>query len=74
MSLYYASQRWETRKNLSYKIGKPKYSMTMYEKIKQFSIPITNNDILLISTEPDTEHEKLIENVLALINENFRTN
>jgi len=74
MSLHYAAQRWETRKNLSYKIGKPKYSMTMYEKIKQFSIPINNNDLLLISTESDSDHEKLINDVLNLISKNLSTN
>lgn len=68
MSLHYASQRFETRKNLSYKIGRPKYSLTVYEKIKQFSIPLNNNDILLISAELDGEHEKLIEKTLSLIN------
>jgi hypothetical protein len=73
MSLHYAAQRWETRKNLSYKIGRPQYSMTVYEKIKQFSIPMTNNDLLLISSEPQIEHEKLLEKILHLINENFRT-
>jgi hypothetical protein len=74
MSLHYASQRYETRKNLSYKIGRPKYSMTVYEKIKQFSIPLNNNDILLISTGLGVEHEKLIEKTLNLINENPRVN
>lgn len=74
MSLHYASQRFETRKNLSYKIGQPKYSMTVYEKIKQFSIPLNNNDILLISAGLDENHERLIEKTLNLINENLRMN
>lgn len=68
MSLHYATQRFETRKNLSYKIGKPKYSMTVYEKIKQFSIPLNNIEILLISAELGADHEKLIEKTLSLIN------
>jgi hypothetical protein len=73
MSLHYSSQRYETRKNLSYKIGRPKHSMTVYEKIKQFSIPLNNNDILLISTGLGVEHEKLIAKTLNLINENLKT-
>jgi hypothetical protein len=74
MSLHYASQRWEGRKNLSHRIGNAKYSMTVYEKIKQFSFPITNNDILLISSGKDVEDEKIIKNVMDLINTNFKTN
>ncbi|HET8719558.1 MAG TPA: DUF6659 family protein [Candidatus Nitrosotenuis sp.] len=72
MSMHYASQRWETRKNLAFKIGKPIYSLTLYEKITQLSIPINNSDILLISAETDIDHDDLIEFLLKTINENFK--
>ena len=74
MSLYYASQRWESRKKLSFKIGQPQYSMTVYEKIKQFSIPINNSELLLISAETDTDHDKFVDFVINLIHENFKPN
>ena len=40
MSIYHAYHRNETRKNLAHRIGKVKYSMTEYEKIKRITIPI----------------------------------
>jgi hypothetical protein len=61
-------------KNLSHRIGSAKYSTILYEKIKQFSITINNDDILLIDTEPNMEHENIIKHILNLIDKNFRTN
>ena len=40
MSIYHAYLRNETRKNLAHRIGKVKYSMTEYEKIKRITVPI----------------------------------
>ena len=31
---FYAGQRWDTRKNLTHKIGKTKYAMAEYNKLK----------------------------------------
>lgn len=67
MSLHYASMKWNMRKNLSHKIGKEKYSMTVYDKVKQFSIPLNDNELMLISTEPEAPHEKMLSDVLNLI-------
>lgn len=69
MSLHYAAERWEKRKNLSHKIGNERLSMTIYDKVKQFSIPINEKDLLLISTEPKFNHEKMISKVFELIKE-----
>ena len=61
MSLHYAHMRWDNRKNLSYKIGNHIYAFAEYEKIKQISMPLNNTDLLLISLEPDADHEKIIK-------------
>ena len=61
MSLHYAHQRWDTRKNLSHKLGNPLYAFAEYEKIKQIGIPLNDNDLLLISLNPDADHEKIIK-------------
>ena len=61
MSLHYAHQRWDTRKNLSHKLGNPLYAFAEYEKIKQIGLPLNNNDLLLISLNPDADHEKIIK-------------
>lgn len=67
MSLFYAGQRWDTRANLAHRIGQAKYSMTEYEKIKQFTMPIDDKHLLLLSAEINADHIKIIEGVRNLI-------
>jgi len=45
MMHYYASQRWQTRKNIEHKIGITKYAMAEYDKIKRISFPINEKEI-----------------------------
>ena len=61
MSLHYAHQRWDTRKTLAHKIGKPLYAFAEYEKIKQIGFPLNNTNLLLLSLDPDANHEKIIK-------------
>ena len=61
MSLHYAHQRWDTRKTLAHKIGKPLYAFAEYEKIKQIGFPLNNTDLLLLSLDPGADHEKIIK-------------
>jgi len=72
MSLYYAFKRWENRGNLAHRIGETIYSITEYEKVKQITIPIGKNRLLLISTEVNANHSKILEKVSVLINEHSR--
>ena len=67
MALFYAGQRWDTRKNLSHRLGKPKYSMAEYEYLKQITIPVDEKNLLLLSTEPSADHTKIISSLLNLI-------
>ena len=70
MSLFYAGQRWDTRIHLEHRIGKAKYSITEYEKVKQFTLPVDVKHLLLMSTETNADHDVIIENALRLIKQN----
>lgn len=72
MSLYYAHQRWENRGKLSNRIGDARYSLTEYEKVKQITIPIGKRFLLLISTEINANHLKIMEKISMLIDDHFR--
>ena len=72
MSLYYAKKRWENRGHLSHRIGYARYSLTEYEKVKQITIPIDKNHLLLISTEINANHLVILEKVCLLISDHFR--
>ncbi len=63
--------RWETRNALSTFIGKGRYSMAEYEKIKRITIPLNQAELLLISTEINANHNLIISKVLNILTENF---
>ena len=41
--------------------------MTEYEKIKRITIPMTKDQLLLVSTEIDVDHIKIINEIFKLI-------
>lgn len=63
--------RWETRNALSTFIGKGRYSMAEYEKIKRMTFPINQTKLLLVSTEINANHNLIISKVLNILAENF---
>jgi len=67
MMHYYASQRWQTRKNIEHKIGNTKYAMAEYDKLKRITFPVNQEYLLLIATEINTDHTRVINKVLELI-------
>ncbi len=67
MMHYYASQRWHTRKNIEHKIGKTKYAMAEYDKLKRITFPLNNKYLLMLTTEINTDHTNVINKVLELI-------
>lgn len=67
MSFHYASKAWESRKNLSHRVGKEKFAIVEFEKVKLISVPVDGNNILLVSVEPKIAHDQIINNVFALL-------
>jgi len=67
MMHHYASQRWQTRKNIEHKIGPAKYALAEYDQIKRISFPIDERHLLMITTEIDTDHNGIIKKILELI-------
>src|ERR671938_1447094 len=53
-----ALARWGLRNSLSPKIGKGKYSMAEYEKLKRITFPLEKSELLLVTTEVDANHKK----------------
>ena len=67
MMHYYASQRWQTRKNIEHKLGNTKYAMAEYDKLKRITFPIDEKYMLLLTTETSVDHTRIINKVLELI-------
>lgn len=60
-SLELAVNAWKTRSTLQSKIGKGKYVLAEYEKIKRITMPLDEEHILYITTEADADHSKIID-------------
>jgi hypothetical protein len=55
---------WALRNSLATKVGRGKYAMAEYEKIKRITFPLDLDHLLLVTTEADTEHMKVIDSIL----------
>lgn len=66
-SLELAVNSWKTRNTLAPKIGKGKYVLAEYEKIKRITMPLGDEQHLLyITAEPEADHLRIIERVRTL--------
>ena len=64
-------ERWRLHNTLADRIGKARYAMEEYEKVKQITMPLEDEHLLLISTEVDADHGKIIESAIQLIISNY---
>ena len=65
-SLDLAINAWKTRSQLEPKIGKGKYVLAEYEKIKRITMPLDEHHLLYITTEISADHSKIIDKVRGL--------
>jgi hypothetical protein len=65
-SLEMAVNAWKTRSELANKIGKGKYVLAEYEKVKRITMPLRENHLLYITTEVDADHSKVLDGVARL--------
>jgi hypothetical protein len=59
---------WALYLPLELKVGRGKYAMVEFEKIKRISVPLDKDHLLVVTTEVDIDHENMIKAIL-----NFRT-
>ena len=67
MMHYYASQRWQTRKNIEHKLGNTRYAMAEYDKLKRITFPIDEKHLLMLTTEVNANHTNIIDKILNLL-------
>ena len=65
-SLELAVNSWKTRSRLAPKIGKGKYVLAEYEKIKRITMPLGDNHLLYVTAEVSSDHSALINRILNL--------
>jgi hypothetical protein len=65
-SLELAINAWKTRNNLAPKIGKGRYVLAEYEKIKRITMPLGDNHLLYVTTEVGSDSLSLIDRIRKL--------
>ena len=65
-SLELAVNAWKTRSTLAPKIGKGKYVLAEYEKLKRITMPLDDKHLLYLTTEVECDHSALIDRIQKL--------
>jgi len=68
-SLQLAINAWKSRNEVSNKIGKGKYALVEYEKLKRITMPLDSDHILYITTDVEADHGPIIYRALRLKND-----
>ena len=65
-SATHALMRWQSRRVFASKFGMPLYTMTEYKLIKRITMQLKGNIMLLVSTDKDAPHDKIIKKLLKI--------
>lgn len=65
-SLQLAINAWKSRNEVADKIGKGKYALVEYEKLKRITMPLDSDHILYITTDVEADHAPIIYRALRI--------
>jgi hypothetical protein len=65
-SLEMAVNAWKSRSQLAPKIGKGKYVLAEYEKIKRITMPLGDKHLVYVTTELQANHDNIISQITKL--------
>jgi hypothetical protein len=65
-SLEMAVNAWKSRSQLASKIGKGKYVLAEYEKIKRITMPLGDSHLVYVTTELQANHDNIIAGITRL--------
>jgi len=65
-SLQQSATAWKSRNELASKIGKGRYVLAEYEKIKRIVVPLDDNHLLYVTTEVEADHASIIKSIMKL--------
>ena len=61
-----AKKKWNLTKQLSFKIGEPRFTMAQYGKINRISFPVGKDGIILVVTELYIDVNKLVDDIIEI--------
>ena len=66
-SLKLAINAWKIRSELTPKIGKGKYVLAEYEKIKRITLPLGDHHLIYVTTDPSADHSNIINRIKEIV-------
>ncbi len=73
LSIKHALESWQLRIQFADKIGQAKFALAVYEKLRRYTVPINQNYLLYITTEPDISYHSFMDDVLNLVEKHKKT-
>ncbi len=73
LSIKHALESWQLRIQFADKIGQAKFALAVYEKLRRYTVPIDQNYLLYITTEPDISYHSFMDDVLHLVGTHKKT-
>ena len=64
-SLEMAVNAWKSRSQLASKLGKGKYVLAEYEKIKRITMPLGDRHLVYVTAEPQANHATIISGITS---------
>lgn len=62
-SLKMSANAWKTRRSLVRKLGKCKYALAEYDKVKRIVMPAGRNHLLYVTCNPNLDHRRIVSKV-----------
>ena len=66
-----SASSWHYREELAYKLGKGRFSLTVYDKLTRITMPINSNHLLLVTIDNDVNQPEVVTNIKNTIAENI---
>ena len=73
-TLHYAVNAWKTRSKFAPKIGKGKYVLAVYEKLRRLTMPVGEKYLLLITWGTDGGTTDIIEHLQNMFSGDYTRN
>lgn len=70
-TLHYAVSAWKSRNKFAPKIGKGKYVLAVYEKLRRLTLPLGSNHMLLVTWGTDGGQAEIIEHIQNMLSGDY---
>lgn len=67
MSLNHALNAWKFRSNFSKFVGKSKFVLAVYEKVRRVTVPIGDEYLMLVAFDNKGGQKAIVDRILAII-------